>query len=463
MVVSFLIITVAALFGVVADNGSDKPLALQKAIEARAALQTARVEYSVTRTNGRDKTPVGTRFYSWSAGGGDFMLVDRGSEPGVYARQPGGEPAPVAFNKPRRYLVKDGRVWNHIDDATTAHVFAEQQGRKAFDVHDLRELGLNPVSVGPNFDEVLSRGDMPPLKYEERSVGELRLVTGSNKVGEVRWWIDPTRDWNVVRTDAFSDGKLIGRFDFELALDEADGVWFPKRITHTRLAAGDTEPSNVIKLLSVEFNRPEHPLTLSPKDIGVEPGMTVVFQDTQPGRNGLWDGTDAVSLDQFRAAMQAGNVTPGATVVREYARRAALDDRARIAAASQPAGVTIVEVPDSAWEAYTRGVIERFRFDDDQTQRAWSICRECQDSARRIIAIARPQLDLLREESLESNPSDWKRVKALRIEWTARRERLLQQVREIFERELKPRLDKLPTRAQRARAEQARTGKPERP
>ena len=52
-------------------------------------------------------------------------------------------------------------------------------------------------------------------------------------------------------------------------------------------------------------------------------------------------------------------------------------------------------VPDtfeSLWEAYTRQFIEKYRLDSEQSQKAWTICRECQSRGRGYVARVKDRL-----------------------------------------------------------------------
>ncbi len=110
---------------------------------------------------------------------------------------------------------------------------------------------------------------------------------------------------------------------------------------------------------------------------------------------------------------------------------------------------------ESQWEAYVREFIQRYQLDEGQTERAQSILKDCQDAAQRVVQKNKGEIEQLDKKLLglaESKDAD--KLKEL-SEISARRTKLLEPINEIFEKQLKPRLEKLPTRAQRQAAEEA--------
>ena len=107
---------------------------------------------------------------------------------------------------------------------------------------------------------------------------------------------------------------------------------------------------------------------------------------------------------------------------------------------------------EDEWERYTRTFIARFELDDEQRNSAWRIMRDCQQQRARYLASKRARVVQL-QRRLSENKSD-EAEKPLREITNALREleELKRPVVKIFEKQLKPRLDKLPTRAQRAAA-----------
>ncbi|HMQ15168.1 MAG TPA: hypothetical protein PKC49_04265 [Phycisphaerae bacterium] len=104
------------------------------------------------------------------------------------------------------------------------------------------------------------------------------------------------------------------------------------------------------------------------------------------------------------------------------------------------------------WETYVRDFIRRYQLDQDQCEKAGAILLECQKRAQEIVARRRNDLAEIVSKLLDAS-------EAGKAEEAARFRRQLQDglrpIEAIFEQSLKPRLEKLPTREQRKRAEEA--------
>lgn len=124
---------------------------------------------------------------------------------------------------------------------------------------------------------------------------------------------------------------------------------------------------------------------------------------------------------------------------------------------------------ESEWEKYVRDFIQKYQLNDDQTQRANAFLADCEAQAERLIANKKGELERIekRENELKTAPAaptaagvaknapaaDGKAKES--AELAKRRDELLAPVNRIFEDQLKPKLEKLPTRAQRKAAEEA--------
>ncbi len=117
---------------------------------------------------------------------------------------------------------------------------------------------------------------------------------------------------------------------------------------------------------------------------------------------------------------------------------------------------------ESQWEAYVREFIQRYRLDEAQTQRANAILKDCQDQANRHIQRCKSELEQLDRKLTDlgqSKEGGKDKIKEL-SEINEQRNKLLAPINEIFEKQLKPRLERLPTRAQRQAAQQSGPGQP---
>lgn len=439
-----------------------KPTALVAAELARdkATIRTALVEYSI-RESEADEVGAMERFFTWQCADDAIVAVNRGDEVGIGVPwKPSPEGEIQGYSGAVHFLLSGHELWMHRDEAIYADVCGRAE-RGTFDVIDIRRIGLSPVGQDQTYDDFVRAAGLPPAQYTTSAEGELTVVTAPTSAGEVRWWIDPAKNWNVVRTAVYRGDQLLGERRFEL--EEIDGVWFPRRIEHFAYGDGPTDtPRTVIEVHYAEFNRPDHPQVLLPQHIGVEPGTWITYQDGKTP-SGIFDGTAVVQPADFLGRVARGEVQRGPTVSREIARTRAARRRAAPPAQSSPPAPSSPPEPasqpasqvagwESAWERYTREFITRFALDAEQTQRALSILKDCQERGQRFVSARRTELDRLDGQLADARRfGDANALAALAEQAAA----LRAPVDEIFERQLKPRLDRLPTKQQRAQAGRA--------
>ncbi|MCH8807385.1 MAG: hypothetical protein IH986_15055 [Planctomycetes bacterium] len=111
---------------------------------------------------------------------------------------------------------------------------------------------------------------------------------------------------------------------------------------------------------------------------------------------------------------------------------------------------------EGKWDAYTKDFIEKHQLNDDQKQKALTILQDCKDKAKRVMLKNKPRIAKLDQQNEALKSSKDKDRGQRMAEIVKKKLKFLEPVNLIFEKDLKPRLDKLPTRAQR-RAAQAAT------
>lgn len=105
---------------------------------------------------------------------------------------------------------------------------------------------------------------------------------------------------------------------------------------------------------------------------------------------------------------------------------------------------------ESEWEAYVREFTQRYQLDEAQKQRAQVILRDCQDQARNYMTRRKSQMDDLDRRAQQANDIKDAKEKARRTQEIAdRRTRLLSPINDIRDRQLKPRLERLLSPAQK--------------
>ncbi|MBW7906927.1 MAG: hypothetical protein LC135_07355 [Phycisphaerae bacterium] len=461
------------------SDPSDRPEALRRAIGYREALFAAHLEVQLTSYPEPSGEAPETYFITFRAAGDRYLMIHRGDADGcvIDEGQKDGRPnvTPRTF-APRHALYIDGQVWQASDAEAAARLTPPDMA--LFDACDLRQLALNPAVYNRSVDDLeRTAGALgAPLRYTAGREGSLEVVTAVTGDIRLRWWIDPDRNWNVVRSEVESGGAdgLLSRHEVELGL--IDGLWFPRRVAHVVVRGGQARTVKVCEVLGGELNRPELPGVLEPDFIGIEPGREVqVISSPQKAEVRFWDGARLIDTAEYVARVRDGSLVPGPGVKRTMARirasnaqrlareqaglepatlSAAIENMRRYGTNRRGAGLRPFE---SEWEAYTRRFIETYRLDEEQRQRAWSICDECQERGREYIERRRSELRALDAEGLglQELPKDVQPARAQQL--NERRARLLEPLQRIFDAQLRPRLDKLPTRAQRAAAEARRT------
>lgn len=394
-------------------------------------------------------------FYTSLISPNEEAIINQGDQEGVVFRAPTGEP--TRLSPPRHSALQNAEnVWNHGDRSLVAYV--QERTAETGGIYRMRALGVAGGLALTDIEEATAKFS----DCSEEFVGRLKVITARHATGIIRWTIDPDRDGAPLRIENLGpDGAP--RSETRIDLKLSDSFWFPALIeTFAVDASGSQRRVESIAVHAVEFNRESHPSVLTPTDIGVEAGVNVHLQKADGSMDlRVWDGASIASLDDFFTRVKRGEAHQGPAVLREIARSEAL---LAARAATQPALVESIRARSesftietdpvlSAWEKYTAAFIWRYELDTDQIQKALDILKSCQERGRSWVDRHREKIDAFNRE-LESattgtrQPPDVERVRA-------ERDRILEPINEIFERELKPRLERLPTKEQRADAEAA--------
>ncbi|MFQ5806826.1 MAG: hypothetical protein ACE5I3_10290 [Phycisphaerae bacterium] len=454
-----------------ATFAQQRPEALEKLEAYRAALQTGRVEWSII-DQVLDVYAGETRFRTSKFAGNDHILIERGNEEGVVVRTEDGAPSTVGGKRPVYILETGEQFWYRPEDPLQgATVY-----RQAPEVRDdIRSLGAAAGMARLDIHDLLWRDFAPnpsAWKFEEGHEADLHVVTVQKSAGTRTYWLDPERGWSPVRVR--NEHDKYGWSESRSSLTKFDGVWFPEvvEIFSSRYKDG-REPEKIIQVYSATFNRREHPQPLTPGDIGMEVGMDVRVRgaDMELETFGKWDGEKVASFEEFADRLQKGELTEGPNFTRAVVQAEAKLTQQRLAAARADGHVVAVWTGpmtveqarkallltpsqfESLWEAYTKAFIKTYKLNEEQTQKALSILKSCQQQAHAHVSAHKSDFDRLDHgvKALTKLKGE-QRAKA-EAEIRRERERLLKPLNDVFEQQLKPRLDKLPTRAQRKAGE----------
>jgi hypothetical protein len=395
--------------------------------------------------------------YESRIAGGDLVLRVLG-DGGAVERDPS-NPRPPPDHGPLNVLNRDGECWTHEELSVFAEVWPTGHGFSG--TPDPRTFGLATVVSFETLDQTVwlgaSDGERvsPCEEFDEHGMTIVKARDGNDEVSYV---IDPARGWNPVRITRRANGLVTQEMRCELA--EFDGHWFPRRIEYFDADfENGSRPAEIVEVEHAAFNRPGDPARLGPGDIRIDIGTNIhrFNSETQEHELTFWDGEKLISQDEYlrRAAageLRAGEMFRAADAHNRAAMEAMVDQGLRpygwYFAGRSTGGATFRNF-ESQWEAYTRRFISRYSLTEDQTQQALAVLAECQARANAYLASHRREIEEL-DGQLGANGRASASAPAERH--LALRERARALIRPIDDltRELHDRLDRIPTRSQRA-------------
>lgn len=395
-----------------------------------------------------------------------------GDDDGVIGKDPErGDRAHVVLCTP-------AQTWSHESDDVIA--ILSDGPRRHDNFFPLRTLAAGPSPPRDDLETMLwrSAGSEPAARsYSEEDDGHLKKVIANDPGhGRTTWWIDPARDWEAVRITFERDGQVLCEMRSDLT--QYDGRWFPQNVEYYRYDYQDGNvPAERFEVVSAAFNRPDQPERLEPRHIGIETGFVVQLHPPLPGRELMvWDGARPVPLSEFGKRERAGEVrrgsrneaalealpAPSPELIAERTNRSA-----RTAPASAPAPAApppeatrsdgVLSSGLTAWQRYTEEFIATYRLTEDQAARARRICSQCEKIAKEYVERHRESLLLADEVLQKASPAALRAAEPASPE--ARALSVMKALQErldlIFTSQLKPRLEVLPTRAQRSATQPA--------
>ncbi|MFH1747324.1 MAG: hypothetical protein ABIG44_09810 [Planctomycetota bacterium] len=474
-----LVLCCTALAHALSDEQWDGPAALDRLVAGRAALHTGRLRLSVTDYQRAAKKgwPVRTIYHTARFADERRIWVNHGDDEGVVALDTAGQPSAIHGRQARYRFEAPSEIYERSENALS-QVLGMRRNPSLCD--DVRTLGVHAGRVQLDiFDAVwrdLARNPVAP-KFDWWEEGGLHLVRVRRSVDTVTYWLDPERDWSAVKVRQEHDAG--GWNESRSALERQDGAWFPVAVEYYSSAYRDgREPASVVQVLEASFNRADHPQELTVHDIGLEPGMDATLVELDGTTvHGKWDGQGVVDAMEFFRRLNRGEIAEGPNLRREVAKRGSItaDEATRIFGKGRKIDVallasldleTLTELrrgtdldPEALWEAYVRRFIQRYRLNAEQSAKALAILRDCQERARRILAARRPEIERLERRLETAAVSGKTKDEKTAAKLKQRRQELRTEIENIFSEQLKPRLDRLPTREQRTAVEAPPTPK----
>ena len=418
----------------------DRPHALVAAEHSRNRIGTGHLEWkTIDHRNNRQR-----HFTSKIAQNG-YIIVDCGDEKGVVFQGKDGKPADVTYNNAEHTLMIDGVYWEYVEQDPSAFI----SDRAPYRVVDVRTLGLNlkPTKYFSVDDVLCEEKGSGARSYSTTMEDDLYVVSVQSEGGVSRtYWIDPKRGFCPVRVAVHVERNGVEwGTEARIVPKEFDGVWFPESVAYYRTDYEKGErPYMVATVSRAEFNRPEQAPKFTPEHIGIEVGTNIRpnFGEYK-GVSLTWGGDKLITRQELYKRMKAGELKFGPNYTREaYKHIVKRKDMQKRTLRDR--------VHESAWEAHTRGFIKKYHLDDEQSQKAWAILKDCQERAEKHLRAHREEIaELLRklDELERAGKANKETPESKRL--GDRRRQLAEPIDRIFNEELRPRLDRLPTRKQR--------------
>lgn len=459
----FVFILVAATFAAgqqcaaqIRDEGAaEKPKSLLAFVESRRSITSGVVSWNVAvSASGRTQ-----HYVNRYAANGDLICEYRGDQDGWVSYR---APENVGQSRfPELLLSNDTGVWRYSD--TTIQCSWWPRGEKLTGdppaMMDYRLAGVFSTSgsieraVGDR--QVWESDSDPILSYDEGREGGLVYVRGMHDSGATtEWLLDPRKDYNALsiisRTARGDETKM------DADVEKRGGVWLPTRITYSR--RGTIEAT--VTLESASLNSQADPVSFSPADIGIEPGMAVSNQRVAAaptvGQND-WNGDTVVPHAEFVADVKSGRRIPGPTVKQVWDQgyfdspylTEEQRDSIRLAEAKMERREGAI-TKAGLWQKYVERFIQKYDLDDEQAQKCRRLLADCDALAEKAARKTEARWNEVQAQLKQAiDAGDGKKAIELRDE----SKKLSAPIEKIFEDRLKPGLEKIPTRAQRQKAE----------
>lgn len=399
-------------------------------------------------------------YVSRYARNGDRIFENRGDKDGWTEFDPATKRGRHKY--PKLYMSNGDGYWQY-DETTLSCGFAKRSGaapRWLEQMRDIRYIGISPTSgslhADVGFDIIY--GEQRPHELvgwqQEKNKDGDYIVTAEYKSGmKVIWQIDPQRGWNAEGVAVEADGRTVR--EVVCSLRKFGNTWLPETATYYR----NGEVTEIIRIKTARLNEPGDPAGFTGNDLGLEPGINLVAQNfpVKLGKPPIWNGDAIAEWDDWVRDVKAGVRQWGPKYQRANRREPFTSPydtesmrRAREISALKRSRQAKLGVYRGLWQRYVEDFVKQFRLNEEQSQKAHQVLKSCQARAKDIQARKQAEFSrVMTELEAARKSSDRGKVKDLQNKLKEMRE----PIDRIFREQLKPRLEKLPTRAQRKAAE----------
>jgi hypothetical protein len=439
---------------------SEKPSALEALEQSRRSLQSGTIAWRVVPEGDEARA---LSYVSRYARNGDMIFEHRGDKDGWTVFEPATGRGVQKY--PLLYMVNADGYWEHQETTPLCMLWKRDGSPNPYAdrVKDILAVGVHPTDASlrsdVGFDAVWE--GMPgvineTVEWKQTSADGKFLVRAQLDSGmTITWRIDPERGWNAEHIAA-EDKEGRATHEVVCSLRQYGDLWLPERTTYLR----NGETVEVVEIVSAALNQRDDPAAFRGADLGLEPGTNIALQNEpmEVGKPAVWNGEAVSDWDGWIADVRAGRRQWG-PMFQRMNREGRWDsphstDKERLQremATLELATEASLRSHEGLWLRYVRDFIKRYQLNEEQSQKAMAILRDSQEHAARMLERVRPQLTVLSQQLEEARRvSDNDRIREL----VARVGELRKPIDSVFEKELKPRLEKLPTRAQRRAAEQ---------
>lgn len=405
---SILVLAVACALS--ADKPVPARTLLEKMIESRRAFATADIRWTHTNYSKPHKECRRSRF-----DGKNWTLEEVADSDGIVRPQLLGKAGACSEYQ---FLTADGHRWQRKDNDAYVYLF-KLESDKFYNLNknirpniDARILGIAPEPTFKDLDGLLPSilGDTPDRNISVKEDGDgVSAVTVKLEYAKLTWWLDTKRSFNPIRIEQrdVEKGELLSWCLIDLAI--YDHVWFPSRVLYVSInnQAG-TRKQHLYEFTSAEFDRPEHPATLTPKDIGVLPYDTVSWQFPRKMPISCWDGSRVIPGDEIARQQREGELLAETLQpARDRIHRIITGDKGRWPAWMNEPAYGITKPADiDEWEKYVRRFCLIRKCDARQKASAQGILDDCRRRATPITAKAKTEKDPSKRDAILSGVAD---------------------------------------------------------